>query len=477
VTSYRSTTRRRLLKSIAVGSAGLVIASCAGCSQSGAAGDPGTIVLAASRNATPSDTCQRERFVSPDGGTGGDGNHADPWSLPNALKAARPGDCVWLRGGTYSGDFDCRVAGKDGLPIVFRASANEWPVVDGSMSITTGHTRWWGIEFRDSRFTTRQSRQKGSDPSDIPSSPGLFVTGPGTKLINCVIHDSRGGVGFWSTVTDGEIYGCLVYHCGWMAPDRGHGHGLYVQNQIGTKNIRDCIIFDQFGYGIHAYTESGRLDNIVLDGNVVFNSGSLCGNYSTNLHHGGMQPLTGARWIANSTYFGPLHGGVNRLGWDKENPVTNAEVTNNAFVGGTALDLVDVKSPIMTGNRFYGRITGFESVAYPENVYSGIPSSGPPVAVIRPNLYDDGRASIAIYNWERGDEVVLDVSSTLHPGERYRLRNVQDYFRDVRTGNVSAVGSIVAPMTGHTVATPFGWNAPSSTFPSFGAFVLERTVS
>ena len=58
---------------------------------------------------------------------------------------------------------------------------------------------------------------------------------PGTKLINLVIHDTRQGIGIWQEALDSEAYGNLIYYNGFQASDRGHGHGIYVQNDEGNK--------------------------------------------------------------------------------------------------------------------------------------------------------------------------------------------------------------------------------------------------
>ena len=58
---------------------------------------------------------------------------------------------------------------------------------------------------------------------------------------------------------------------GWLLPPvrAGVAHGPVV--------ARENILFDQFGYGLHVYTEarSGLLNNIELDGNVAFNNGTV----------------------------------------------------------------------------------------------------------------------------------------------------------------------------------------------------------
>ena len=74
------------------------------------------------------------------------------------------------------------------------------------------------------------------------------------------------------------------------SPDRGHGHGIYAQNLGSTpKQIYDNIIFQQFGWGIHAYGEGGHLDNLDFQGNISFNNGGLSGGWHSNILVGGTQ--------------------------------------------------------------------------------------------------------------------------------------------------------------------------------------------
>ncbi len=66
---------------------------------------------------------------------------------------------------------------------------------------------------------------------------------PGLKFINMVGPRHPPGLRLLEGATNAEIYGCLIYYNGWEAPDRGHGHGIYAQNQTGTKKITDNIVF------------------------------------------------------------------------------------------------------------------------------------------------------------------------------------------------------------------------------------------
>ena len=90
----------------------------------------------------------------------------------------------------------------------------------------------------------------------------MQIGAPGVKLINMIIHDTRGGPGLFAGAVNAEAYGCIIYNNGWNAPDRGHGHGLYVQNLNGLMHLSDNIIFNQFGLGIHGYTEGAVRSSI-----------------------------------------------------------------------------------------------------------------------------------------------------------------------------------------------------------------------
>jgi hypothetical protein len=66
-------------------------------------------------------------------------------------------------------------------------------------------------------------------------------------------------VSWWAESRDSERYGCLIYDNGWKAPDRGHGHAIYTQNNEGIKTIADCIMTGGYGYTLHASRRSGHL--------------------------------------------------------------------------------------------------------------------------------------------------------------------------------------------------------------------------
>ena len=71
---------------------------------------------------------------------------------------------------------------------------------------------------------------------------------------------------------------------------------IYLRSNTGPVMARDNIMFNQFGYGVHVFTNpgQGQLNNIRLEGNVSFNNGTLSNNSSSsNILFGGDDYSTG----------------------------------------------------------------------------------------------------------------------------------------------------------------------------------------
>src|SRR4051812_21803594 len=225
----------------------------------------------------------RQFYASPSGSAGNDGSIARPFDLATALSSASPargGDTIWLRGGTYIGNFISSLTGTTSAPIVVRQYPGERATIDANTSnrsqpaltVNGADTWYWGFEVTDSNA---QRLNSAGYQNPIIRATSVDVFGARTKFINLVVHDGLQGFGFWATATDAEIYGSIVYNVGVDAPDRGHGHSIYTQNAGGTKHITDNILVNGFSFGIHAYTEGGQIDNFDIQGNTVVNSGIL----------------------------------------------------------------------------------------------------------------------------------------------------------------------------------------------------------
>ncbi len=434
-----------------------------------------------------------EFFVAPNGGPSGNGTVSSPWDLATALAqpgAVKPGDTIWLRGGTYPGTFTSNLTGTAVAPIKVRQYPGERATIDGGNSngvtileVYGGYTQYMGFEIMSSD-PNRGTAQLGPFPSDIGRGGGIEVAQggpaiPGVKFINLVIHDTGGGVGLWKEAVDPEVYGCIIYYDGWDAPDRGHGHGIYTQNQTGTQRIRDNILFSAFGHGIHSYGSGiAYLDNIHIEGNVSFNNGILAsGGFARNLLLGGGQTAQDPKIINNYLYYPGAAAGNNlNLGYYPWGAGTNnAVVTGNYIAGGDALFSDQNVNTTMTDNLFYTAVASTMQAQYPSNTYLESRPTGVQVFV-RANAFEAGRAHIIIYNWDLAGSVDVDLTNVLLVGSRYEIRNVQDYFGlPVRTGTFTS-GPLTLPMAGLSIASPVGMSAPPATGPEFNVFILSATT-
>lgn len=194
-------------------------------------------------------------YVAPNGTSSGSGSISSPMSLAKALSSssspARPGDTIWLRGGVYSGAFNCTLAGTASARITVRGYPGERAVLDAYPAAPTASAtlavngRY--TDFRDFEITNSEPTTRSNGPS------GVDLYGPNNRLINLVIHDCcLNGIGAWMAAVDCEIYGCVMYRNG-RRP--GYAYHIYLQNGEGVKRVHNNIGWGASGFGIHGYTE------------------------------------------------------------------------------------------------------------------------------------------------------------------------------------------------------------------------------
>jgi hypothetical protein len=432
--------------------------------------------------ATPTKAAGRFIYVSPGGTAVGDGSLARPLDLATALgrtSPARAGDVIFLRGGVYRGAFKSYIAGTASSAITVRQHPNERATIDSAgwrepaLTVLGGGTTFWGFEITNSDGQ-RVSAQTGSWPTDLGRGAGATAHAPNVRFINLVVHDLAGGIGLdgWTGSENAEAYGNIIYNNGWQAPDRAHGHGIYTQNRLGRRLIRENIVFNQFSHGIHAYgSETAYLDNITVSGNIAFNNGILGrAGFERDILVGGGRVAQGLLVKRNATY----GGAQTNLGHSAG--CAGARIRGNYLVGTAPLILVNC-SGTMQHNKLYGPYGyGDLPARHPDNRYiEGRPTAT--VVRVRPNQYEPGRANLVIYNWPRATHVSVDLSTAgLRPGDRFEVRDAQDFFGPVVLGGIHDGRPILVPMIGHTAERPVGNvpRVPSHTAPEFAAFVLIK---
>ena len=128
----------------------------------------------------PGSALSGEHHVATDGSPSGDGSLVSPWDLQSALNhpsAVRPGDTIWVHGGTYDGDFVSRLSGVPWEPIIVRNYDHERVTLRGGTEMrvpTLGigggcdYAWFWGLEITSSGSPSTLSLKVPSLSTTVP---------------------------------------------------------------------------------------------------------------------------------------------------------------------------------------------------------------------------------------------------------------------------------------------------------------------
>jgi hypothetical protein len=452
-------------------------------------------------------------WVSPEGSRSGKGTRERPWDIETALShpaEVEPGDLIWVLGGKYRPRqaLVSALRGSEKRPIVLRVEPGARAVLDFVESadsvclhVKGAHTWYWGLEITNSS-PARWSDVDGTEGN--PRGTGILSEGgPGTKYIHLRIHDVGASL-FESQPSGLEIYGCLLFNSYWVAPDRSHGPGMYVRNQPAwpRKRIENNIVFQHGRQGLQGFGSVPFANFDVVD-NIWFNNGIGPEGLHRNLMFGNAsdQHLDNI-FERNWTYFS-RGGGTHQFNmFGGDGGCHNLTLRDNVFaaagriaVGVNRCDAEQVRGNRVVGgveySSFDGRLNlsgeGFRS-RFSENEFNGDGLGAPAgtwVYVVPdrylPDAWDHrGAARVAVYNWDGQKSVAIDLSGVeaagrIEAGTTVTVRPAQNLEQTVE--RVFDGLSIEIPMTGWTVASPYGRDLlreplPDA-FPEFGAFVLD----
>ncbi len=481
----------------------------------------------------------REWFVAADGKPNGDGTPKSPWNLATALdeKAVRgrikPGDIVWLRGGIYKGIFTVTIKGTQALPIQVRAAAGERAVLDknsaeretGALNVRGAHVWFRDFEVTNS-YPERRRLDAGGELNPWRGS-AINVWAANTKYINLVVHDGGHGFGLWNEDGGTEIYGCILFNNG----NNKKEHGVYAHNKNGTQSILDNVIFNGAGYGLHIYANSTKssISGFDIEGNAIFNNGALTldDQAADQILVGGVEGVAAERITLRENYiYTEADAATNknrgiRLGYENK---FNKDVGlfDNYIVGKVPLKILWWNSVEARGNTIVSpgasveieTLAGKNAAGYKleSNVYlnakdkdavfilndekedfgkwqrqnnfdrgsrvepaSFVRSAGAKI-FIRPNKYESGRANIVVYNWNRDARVAVNLSGVLRAGDKYEVRDVQNYFGEPASSSVYDGKQIQLPMNLSKTTEPTGSveRVPPHTSIEFGVFIVRK---
>jgi hypothetical protein len=479
-------------------------------------------------------------YVSPDGKPNGNGKKKKPLDLRTALgrNSFPPGATIYLLGGVYRGKFVSSLSGSDNAPITVRSAPGEWAIIDGNGLDATGDDtaqtfqifgNW--VNYRDFEVMNSSTLREIANDSNrdvARRGSGIVVFGKNNKIINLVVHDNVTGIYMNASAENTEVYGVISYNNGLRVGGDGAGHGMYVQNQHGTKLIRDSIILNNFGYGIQAFADNSFLLHITMDGNVIAGNGMPATRGSSGRSHifvgsgtNGADDIT----ISNNYTYNPpgFDGGGFGLGYGAANG--GVTIINNYVMGGASgVGLLNWANAVVTSNTIYvtsldggknsdiGTVRSSSAAAgfnWNGNTYydtSGKPAfkvttqadanfvsyqqwqaSGYDQATsyetnaptwtrvfVRPNRYESGRAHIIVYNFDSKKKVSVDLSSVFSVGDNYEIRDAQNYGgAPVASGTYNGE-PIQLSLAERTSPAPLGFNfTPRHMGPEFSVFVAK----
>ncbi len=300
------------------------------------------------------------------------------------------------------------------------------------------------------------------------AAPGTYPTQQGVRFGNLVLESKE-------MLELDTIRGCRLYHPMTTAPTGGR-IGASGFEDIGLM-AGDVIVEDSYfaSAGTPLYLE--RIGTLRLTGNTLV---------------GGATPAVGdseavlrvVRRECNSLLeaYSPI---PYSLAIDYNAYYFNGSGTTPfLFESDSAhrYDLAGWKSAIRNGDTYFDTTI----VRDASSTYSAaLPSTN--AVFVQPNVYEPGRALVAVYNWQNLASVSVNLATAgLAAGQSFKIYNLQafqnsgstDYFGTiVATGTYNpAQPSISVPMTDATVTAPIGFPyAVSSTLPQFGAFLVRST--
>ncbi len=429
-------------------------------------------------------------FVSTGGSSSNNGSEGSPWSISHFLSgasAAGPGDRVWIRGGTYTGSWTANLDGASGNRMQVLAYPGERPIfraaaADGQCwTMTSNYVEFWNLEFTTVSYSRPNKTTNQPNGAAVQDTTGTAQTD--VKWYGCFFKNILGqGYRCRDTSRTGfEFNACHFYYNGESRFD----HGLYTWNDDESyKLIRNCLFHHNAGHDIHGYNSSTGYGerNYEVHNNIFWQTSGLYTVDGRSILIGSaVDDSTNNDVTGNHTFskLGSTSSGNTGIRMGYGYGWTNCNILNNFFVGqGIDLDELPRTGSVVDGNTFYGCYAyGDSRSAFSSNTWASTPTSGSYV-FIKAYEFNTQKGNLAVYNWSSASAVTVTHAQlvaggiNIASGDSYKLHNGENFFGDIIQGTYDGV-SISIPMTGHTMETPIGIAASNSSFPQFGAFVIE----
>lgn len=411
----------------------------------------------------------------------------EPCSLATALSG---GGLVYALPGTYAGAWVISVPGT-----TLESASGGRARLDGSLTIRGAGSTVRGLEISNTSWTTRQG-------DTLPQqSTCVCVFARDVTIERNVIHDLGRGVeafnGAGGATAGLIIRHNLLYNIGWRkASGQGTGHAIYLQNDdAGRKRVEGNVISGGYGFTLHLYgSGAATLRHFDIDRNTTMFGRWLVGGgapasdiharqnlvYGDEMQFGYAGVLNDDLELRDNVIGGTRWARLHLERWAGLDATGNTiAVSNNVSVlaamplSGT-LDLNTYHNPSATSFLINGEpghsLTGWQARTGHDagSTYSAAMPSAPSIYV---EPWSAHRGHVTVFNWADAQTVTLDLAPMgLTAGAQYQLINAQNPAERL---TFQAGSPVPIPMTGWTVAAPYG-GAPLRAWDSrFAVFLVE----
>jgi hypothetical protein len=212
--------------------------------------------------------------VSPCGNDANPGTLDAPWkSINNSAAKIKPGDTLFVRGGTYIETVFVAVSGSSSAPVNIYAYPNELPVIDGNKTLPTGD--WNGLV----NLVGEYIHFSGFEVKNTilgNHARGISLWGKHNTVSNCNVHHTQtNGIliqGDYGIVEDSKVWqtdqdNAANPGSGWASALSAARGGANDDGITDYAIIRRNVVHDNWGEGLSAYEAKGTIieDNIIYD--------------------------------------------------------------------------------------------------------------------------------------------------------------------------------------------------------------------
>ena len=226
-------------------------------------------------------------YVAPNGNNNNPGTFDKPWqTIEYAVSTSqvKPGDTVYIRGGTYNEYVQQNISGSPGNPITYINYPGETPILTGSGTfrwhiLEQSHIRIVGLTFRDFAKGGIQIRARNDSITDIEILNCTFenqtpTNGDGAKTIHVTTTDTD------HLVTNVTIRGNTIVNV-----DSGDHPSIQVAGDSHYVQIVDNTIKNtsSIAIGIAGRPDIDQPTNVLVKGNDISGHGAP-GKYSAGIY-------------------------------------------------------------------------------------------------------------------------------------------------------------------------------------------------